>query len=208
MSAGTSDDNPLGALVKASESGHTTLLILVIAAFAIVCGCMSGTASSSFSREGKYFWISKIIPVPWRRQVAAKFIHSYLVSLVGIAAALIGSVFVAPVSARALAAAALLALVGAVPLNAAGLWIDLARPKLKWTNPQQAIKQNLNVVFAMLAGAVYLVVCGFIAHFFLRAGAPGSFVYFALLAIAVVTAWLIWRGLLRFADRKYPDMEA
>ena len=205
---GTSDDNPLGALVKASESGHTSVLILVIAAFALVCGCMSGTASSSFSREGKYFWISKIIPVPWRRQVTAKFIHSYLVSLVGITAALIGSVFVAPVSAPALAAAALLALAGAVPLNAAGLWIDLARPKLKWTNPQQAIKQNLNVVFAMLAGAVYLVACGFFAHFLMRAGVPGSFVYLALLVIAVLSAWGVWRGLLGFADRKYPDMEA
>jgi ABC-2 type transport system permease protein len=208
VGVGTSDDNPLGVLVSAAESGHTTVLILVLAAFAIVCGCMSGTASSSFSREGKYLWISKIIPVPWRRQVTAKFIHAYLVSLVGIAAALIGSVFVAPVSAQALAAAALLALAGAVPLNAAGLWIDLARPKLKWTNPQQAIKQNLNVVFAMLAGAAYLVVCGFLAHFLMRAGVPGSFVYFALLTITVVTAWLIWRGLLRFADRKYPDMEA
>ncbi|MBP2681559.1 MAG: hypothetical protein H6Q78_1422, partial [Candidatus Krumholzibacteriota bacterium] len=119
----SSDDNPLGVLVSAAESGHTAVLILVLAAFAIVCGCMSGTASSSFSREGKYFWISKIIPVSWRRQVAAKFLHSYLVSLVGIVAALIGSLVVAPVSGPALAAAALLSLVGAVPLNAAGLWI-------------------------------------------------------------------------------------
>ncbi len=206
-SVGTSDDNPLGPLVKASESGHTTVLILVIAAFAIVCGCLSGTASSSFSREGKYFWISKIIPVPWRRQVAAKFIHSYLVSLVGIAAALIGSVFVAPVSAQALAAAALLALAGAAPLNAAGLWIDLARPKLKWSNPQQAIKQNLNVVFAMIADAAYLVVCGFLAHFLLRAGVSGPVIYFALLTIAAVIGWFVWRGLLSFADRKYAETE-
>ena len=203
----SSDDNPLGVLVSAAESGHTAVLILVLAAFAIVCGCMSGTASSSFSREGKYFWISKIIPVSWRRQVAAKFLHSYLVSLVGIVAALIGSLVVAPVSGSALAAAALLSLVGAVPLNAAGLWIDLARPKLKWTNPQQAIKQNLNVVFAMLAGAAYLVVCGFLAHFLLRTGLPGSFVYSALLLIAAATGWFVWRGLMGFADRKYPETD-
>jgi ABC-2 type transport system permease protein len=206
--AETSDDNPLGLLIEAAEAGHAAVLVLAIAAFAVVCGCMSGTASSSFSREGKYFWISKIIPVPWRRQVAAKFLHSYLVSVVGIAAALIGSVVIAPVPVPALAAAALLALVGAVPLNAAGLWIDLARPKLKWSNPQQAIKQNLNVVFAMLAGAAYLTACGFLAHFLLRAGLPGSFVYFALLSIAAATGWFVWRGLLRFADRKYPETEA
>ena len=29
--------------------------------------------------------------------------------------------------------------------------IDLARPLLDWTNPQKAIKQNLNVLFATLA---------------------------------------------------------
>ena len=31
--------------------------------------------------------------------------------------------------------------------------IDLARPLLDWTNPQKAIKQNLNVLLAMFADA-------------------------------------------------------
>ena len=35
--------------------------------------------------------------------------------------------------------------------------VDLARPLLTWTNPQRAIKQNLNVVLAMAldAGIVF-----------------------------------------------------
>ena len=50
-----------------------------------------------------------------------------------------------------LAAAAGLALVAGVLLTVVGMAIDLARPLLDWTNPQKAIKQNLNVLLAMLA---------------------------------------------------------
>ena len=56
------------------------------------------------------------------------------------------------------AIAAGLALVAAVLLTAVGMIIDLARPLLDWTNPQKAIKQNLNVLLAMFADAGIL--CG------------------------------------------------
>jgi ABC-2 type transport system permease protein len=37
--------------------------ILLAAVFCTVCGTLNGTASSTYSREGRQFWLSKVIPV-------------------------------------------------------------------------------------------------------------------------------------------------
>jgi ABC-2 type transport system permease protein len=193
---------------KNLESTHATTLILGSAAFFLVCGCINGTASSTFSREGKHFWISKVIPVPWRQQVAAKFLHSYLVSLVGIVAAAVVAAVVIGIPAASLCLAMLLALAGSAALNVAGMRIDLARPLLKWTNPQQAIKQNFNVLFAMIVEMGFLAACGFAAHYLMAAGLSGKLVYVVLLVVAATAAWIAWRELLSFAEKKYCGIEA
>jgi len=198
----------LVAVFKRLESSHATTLILGLAAFFLVCGCINGTASSTFSREGRHFWISKAIPVPWRQQVAAKFLHSYVVSLIGIVAAAVVAAVVIGIPAASMFLAALLALAGSAALNVAGMRVDLARPLLKWTNPQQAIKQNFNVVFAMVIDLGFIAACGFLAHFLMNAGLPGTLVYFVLLAVASIAAWIAWRELLSFADKKYSGIEA
>jgi ABC-2 type transport system permease protein len=198
----------LVAIFNKLESAHATTLILGLVAFFLVCGCINGTASSTFSREGRHFWISKVIPVPWRQQVVAKFLHSYLVSLVGIVAAAVVAVVAIGIPAASMGLAALLALVGSAALNVAGMRIDLARPLLKWTNPQQAIKQNFNVVLAMIVDLGFIAACGFLARYLMNAGLSGTLVYFVLLAVASVAAWIAWRELLRFADRKYSYIEA
>ncbi len=54
-----------------------------------------------------------------------------------------------------------LSLVAGVLLTVVGMAIDLARPLLDWTNPQKAIKQNLNVLLAMLADIGILTIVFF-----------------------------------------------
>jgi ABC-2 type transport system permease protein len=46
----------------------------------------------------------------------------------------------------------LLTLPGAVCVNYFGLCLDLIKPKINWENEQQAVKQNFNVLFQMMAG--------------------------------------------------------
>ena len=198
----------LVAVFKRLESAHATTLILGLAAFFLVCGCINGTASSTFSREGRHFWLSKVIPVPWQQQVTAKFLHSYLVSLIGIVASAVVAAVTIGIPAASMFLAALLALAGSAALNVAGMRIDLARPLLKWTNPAQAIKQNLNVVFAMIVDLGFMAACGFLAHYLINAGLSGTLVYFVLLAVASAAAWIAWRELLAFADKKYSGIEA
>ncbi|MGB8959505.1 MAG: hypothetical protein WCC00_10920, partial [Candidatus Aminicenantales bacterium] len=100
-----------------------------------------------------------------------------------------------------------LSLVAGVLLTAVGMMIDLARPLLDWTNPQKAIKQNLNVLLALLADIGILTAAFFAVRALVRAKLATNvvlgvvFVGLGALAAASTVA------LLRFADKRYPEIE-
>ena len=139
------------ALVKAMMAANPLIVILGTALFMTICGSINGTASSTFSREGAQFWISRVIPVAPREQAAAKFVHSYLVAMLGVVTASIVAAVFFHLNPVHLVPAFILSMAAGVLLTAVGMMIDLARPLLDWTNPQKAIKQNLNVLLALLA---------------------------------------------------------
>lgn len=207
MAGAGSTDSDLSSLFRMLSSRNALLSILVSAGFMAVCGSLNGTASSALSREGSQFWISKVIPVSPRDQVAAKFLHSYLVAVLGIAAAtavLLGRLSV-PLKSVALAIG--LALVTTFILTALGLAIDLARPLLDWTNPQKAIKQNLNVLIALLVDLGLLVFLGFFGRFLARLGLAAHRVL-ALLGLALLAlAAASWRLLGKYAERRYSGID-
>lgn len=107
-------------------------------------------ACTSISREGKTFWISKMIPVPARQQVTAKLLHSMAISGIGVVVttAVIGTAL--KLSIIRMFTIFILCLLGNVLLNALNLLIDLLHPRLEWDNPQEAVKQNLNGLFSIL----------------------------------------------------------
>ncbi len=192
------------SVFKAAGAADPITMVWLLAAFFLACGCLNGTASSAFSREGRQFWISKVLPVPWRQQVAAKFFHSYLISLVGTVVAAAAAAIVLGVHPTVLLGAVLLAIAASAALTVMGLRIDLARPLLDWTNPQKAIKQNFNVFLALAVDLGSVALCGFLASFLRSKGISGATVTVMLFAIALLAAWAGWRNLLAFADRKYP----
>jgi ABC-2 type transport system permease protein len=203
--AGTAVD-PM-ALLEGMASGHPLIVILATALFMTVCGSINGTASSTFSREGAQFWISKVIPVAPREQAAAKFWHSYLVAALGVVTAGIAAGAVLHVGARELAVAAGLSLLAGVLLTAVGMAIDLARPLLDWANPQKAIKQNLNVLLAMLADIGILTGVFFGVRALTRAGVREGGVLAILFAGLGALSAAGYAALLGFADKRYPEIE-
>jgi ABC-2 type transport system permease protein len=194
-------------LLKAMVSANPLVIILATALFMAVCGSINGTASSTFSREGTQFWISRVVPVAPREQAAAKFVHSYLVAALGVVTAGAVAAIFLHVKAAHMAAAAGLALVAGVLLTVVGMAIDLARPLLDWTNPQKAIKQNLNVLLAMLAdiGILTLVYFGVKALVKAKLGTNAvlGVVFVGLAALAAAS----YAALLKFADKRYPRIE-
>jgi ABC-2 type transport system permease protein len=202
-----SGDSELTALLDRLASTNAAALVLASAAFMTLCGSLNGTASSAFSREGREFWVSKVIPVSAREQVAAKLLHSYLVALLGIAAATVVLVWRFRTDLGIVAAALALSLAASFVLTAVGLAIDLARPMLDWTNPQKAIKQNLNVLFAMLANLGILGLLGLLCHAMSRLGLPGRTILLVLGTALLALGAAAWRALAKLADRRYPAIE-
>jgi ABC-2 type transport system permease protein len=195
------------ALLRIMRSADPLIVTLAAALFMTICGSLNGTSSSAFSREGAQFWISRVIPVAPREQAKAKFLHSYLVAMLGVVTASVVAAVFLHVGPAQLAAAAGLALAAGVLLTAAGMIIDLARPLLDWTNPQKAIKQNLNVLLAMLADVGILTAFFFAAKALVKSGLGTNAVLGALFAgLAALAAAGYW-ALLKFADKRYPEIE-
>lgn len=205
---GRADSNSPGAgLEKIVESGNSLLVILFMALFMVACGSLNGTSSSTFSREGMQFWISRVIPVAPREQIAAKFLHSYLIGVLGIIAALVVTIIILPIRITHMAAAVGLALITVVLMTAVGMIIDLARPLLDWTNPQKAIKNNLNVLLSMLADVAIVAAAIFGIRALDKAGASDSTILFVLFIALSGLASLSYLVLLRFADKRYQDID-
>jgi ABC-2 type transport system permease protein len=188
-------------------SAKSIYVILAAACFMTFCSCLNGTSSSTFSREGGQFWMSKVIPVTPKEQVIAKFIHSYFIALLGIVVASGVLIFVAHLKAVVFAGAFLISLTAAVALTAVGMIIDLARPLLDWTNPQKAVKQNLNVLLSMLADIGILTVLGYLSIVLLKRGIGGGGLFAALLGILILLSYASFQFLLKFANKRYIEIE-
>jgi ABC-2 type transport system permease protein len=160
--------------------------------------------------------MSKIIPVSPQKQVVAKFIHSYLVALLGIAfasAMMVGGSILRVVflsfrlNATTWAAALTLSLVASFALTAIGMCIDLARPLLDWTNPQKAIKQNLNVLFATLVDVGTIALLGWLSSALVRRGLGTIAIVVILLTVLMLLSLAVFWLLLRFALNRYVEIE-
>ncbi len=189
-------------------SGSSLPAILVAALFMIICGCTNSTSSSTFSREGAQFWISRVIPVSPREQATAKFLHSYVITLLGIVAALIAITVLLPLKTAQFIASIGLALLMGVLLTAVGMIIDLARPLLDWTNPQKAVKQNLNVMFALFADIGILAASFYGVRAMIKAEISEPIILAVLFGALAMLAGLSYMALLRFADKRYSEIEA
>jgi len=194
-------------ILRLMTSAKPVTGILVTTMFMIVCATLGGVASSSFSREGRKFWISKIIPVDYRQQVLAKFLHSMAIALLGIGSALAVLVFRFHLGAWQWLSSLALALPVTAFINSLNLTVDLARPLLDWISPQKAMKQNLNVLIAMLLDLGFLFLYGLAFIALGRSGLSLAVVIGILAALGVGLACLAYALVRQFALRRYPSIE-
>ncbi len=191
----------LGTMDAASE-------ILIAAVFFVVCGTLNGTASSTYSREGRQFWLSKVIPVSPVHQTLGKFFHSYLIAALGTAAGAGVSIILFRLGAGRLVPAVLLALVGGVFFSALSMAVDLARPLLNWTNPTKAMKQNLNVLIAVALEVGLLFALGYLIKAARVVGLSGPGLIVAVFVLMTLLSAASLAFLLRFAEKRYPLIAA
>ncbi|WP_353093461.1 hypothetical protein [Tissierella praeacuta] len=135
---------------------NSGLITLASIGFITALGMLNSIGATTFSREGKCFWIQKTLPIKVEDQIIGRVLSSLAVQILGIIALLISLVFIVKLDILSIILIIFLGLLGSIPMTQLGMIIDILRPMLDWDNPQKAMKQNLNVLIAMGIGALYV----------------------------------------------------
>ncbi len=135
------------------------LYLIVICFFIATIVTMS---SSSFSREGRAFWITQIVPVKAMDQLIGRCLGTMLAS--GFLSVLVISVIgiFLKWSAFYIIALILTSLVACAPIAIVGLLVDARKPKTDWDDAASAVKRNTNTVISMLLAMANAIVLGVI----------------------------------------------
>lgn len=179
-------------------AGQTILMLAVIGIIIFMAGT-NAIAATSISREGKEFYISKFMPLAYKKQIQAKLLSALGFGILGALIFVIAARILMPVDLTLLAMILVVGLVATVPVVEVGLLLDIARPKLVWENETQAFKQNMNVIFSMLAAIIIGGVILFIVFRFIHSPLPAAgfmllcFSLAALVLYYVLTTWGIER---------------
>ena len=183
-----------------SISSIAGLIVLGIVTF--MTG-LNGISATSISREGKTFSLSLTLPISGKTQIAAKwifhliiFVPAFLIDsllfllLFGIP---FGSlIFIIPAS---LAITTLFFIVS--------ITMDLKRPTLKWSHPQQAMKQNLNTLASMGITLGIILVFGGLGWLALRNGVNPLVIGLTIVAICGIADVILMPVLYRYGERRY-----
>ena len=150
----------------ANPEGQIILMAAITGLVMFLVGS-NAISATSLSREGKEFFISKYIPLSYSRQIQAKLLSAYAFGVLGAVLLILAARILIPLDISLILLLLLVSMLAMAPVIEAGLLIDIIRPKQEWGNEQQAVKQNLNVVFSMLftvmlGGAILYVVIRFI----------------------------------------------
>ena len=155
-----SNKSSLNLAVVGQDPSARQIIILVASGLIMFISANNGLASTAISREGKSFWVSKIIPVSPFVQVLSKLAAASLVPLMLIAMTLAGEIIFLHFSASELFSQMILALSGSLLTMSFGLFIDLLHPKLDWTDPQQVMKRNLTVLISIFSTLAFVGLSG------------------------------------------------
>lgn len=183
-------------------------LMLVSAGFITLLVMINPAISTTFSREGKNIWILKNIPVRPAVQIFGKLLAGYSISF---AAALVTVVIIVVLLNMNIIHGLMILILcslALVPVSAIGLYIDLIRPKLQWNNPQEAIKQNMNAMLAMLVGFLAISVLAIVAFLITLLTSNIYAIFGILVLILSAVSYLCLLILRETADKAYTKIEA
>jgi ABC-2 type transport system permease protein len=84
--------------------------------------------------------------------------------------------------------------------------IDLSRPVLNWTHPQQAMKQNMNVLIGMGFGLIVFAALAIPAAALYSAGLNTFIMGLIITAEAVAADILLLPRVLNYAEKRYIEI--
>ncbi len=168
--------------------------ILALMIFALVSTCYY--TMPSISLEGKSIWILQSMPLDPMKIFMSKIKMEYVLCVPGILVlTTVGCIILglSPISWLAVIVAAL-----AYTTFTAffGLWINLLRPSLDWTNEAYPIKQGLNPLICLFGEWLLTLIFGGI-YFFVGIFVPAEAYLLLVSVVLLVVSYIIYRWLLK-----------
>lgn len=197
----------LGSLLIVVEK-YPNVIPLISTGFIVFLGVVNCVGCTTFSREGKSFWIARIVPIKIEHQIIGKILSSLFIQFIAIVSFLICISFLFTLSVVDILWITILGFIGSVPTTEIGMIIDVMRPLLEWDNPQKAMKENLNVLIAMGLGALYLFLIGVLVYFMItKLGVNPIVIYITLIGIFVISSVAFFIILKNVAEKQFRDIE-
>lgn len=183
-------------------SGNRDIAYLIGAAAVCLVASMNDMTAPSVSLEGKNLWLSQVLPVSGRQVLMAK-LKLHLVLTVIPAAVLIIAVewVLKPTAAFAVLIPA--AVVLFITMMAEfGLFLDVKKPNLHWTNETVPVKQSMSVMLCLFGGWALIVAlaagCYLLSKFFTPLVYLASVTALLLAVSILLYRWLCTKGAERF----------
>lgn len=201
-----------GSEVKAlmfhlKDTGAMEIIVLGAVGLHGVTVALNQIASTSVSREGRFFWVSKMIPVPPRDQVRGKLAYNMIIAAIQMAILLAVARLVVGLDVSQLSLIAVTGMLLSWPVNVICMLNDLYHPSLKWTEPQQAMKGNFQTLIAGILGALYVVALGILVKLLFDMGASRPLLYGVPGGISLIAGALLQSFLQSCAGKRYDSIE-
>lgn len=208
MTMGGGGNGGFAAIGKMLRDAVPVVAPLVLTGLMVFVGSMNPASATVISREGRAFWLAKMIPVSAQQQIKGKYWFSVSITLFGvITTAVLGGIILNLPLLSVLAGAIVAVLLGSA-VSAIGVTMDMAKPKLIWESEQQAIKQNMNAFFATMLGFVAIGLFALLAVLLVMSKLPEAVVWIILITVALGMAILFERVMSSKAERAYERIDS
>ncbi len=137
----------LDMLMHPSLRPYMALIFTGVIATPCLVGALSATA---ITREGKAFWETRVLPISVEDNLRARIECSMLIYMLGSIILGVLSIILMPLTLWDIIMAIFVCISATVFFSTVDLIINIKRPFLTWSNPTAAVKNNLNIMLALV----------------------------------------------------------
>ncbi len=182
--------------------------LIILGAATLMTG-LNGISSTSISREGRMFSLNFTLPITGKQQIISKWLFHLIIFVPAFVADSLILMLLIGFKPLILL---LILIPGALSITTLffiiAITMDLKRPILTWTHPQQAMKQNLNVLITMGINIIIILSLGFFSWFAIKRGITQIVIGITIITLITIIDLILLPKLFQYAEKRYADMEA
>lgn len=167
---------------------------------------MGSLSATSISREGKFFWETRVMPISHKESLASRELTTLLLNGIGQTLLALVAYTILPIEPLQLAVVLLAVVFFTLLMSKIDLIINIERPFLNWSNPTACIKNNMNVMLS-LGSRVIIGGLGYLLYTLIKN--QDSTIVMLALGIMALVLYIITRILIaKIYLRKYEQIDA